>query len=422
MPASSYSIFFLRFILIFLVCFLSIKSCRAAADDTWKDLELYGGQIYSVVMHPEESSILYAGSWGGEGLFTTTNSGETWAAVPSDNASWFKNIAVFDIAVNPHDPENIWVANADYIDVSWDAGLTWDSLDFASREGRFCFTVAVDPHDISGSTIYVGTGGPGYTDRLGRVFKSIDRGTTWQKTGLISAYTVFDLHVSPVRPNELWVACNTYQISPHGQICTTSDGGVSWTKWNFNWYVDELALHPHTYDLIFAGGQQGVIIKDDEWKNLEPSTLCSSLCIPPANPQMLYAGLADMLAVTTDLGATWNYHGSPGEFFTLCADTVDSQILYGGHANRGLFKTTDSGATWSEINNGIKANTIFAAAVSPHDNQTILAATLSGVYKSRAEKTWELLNSEPSETAIFHPLDNNTLYAGFDWQMGKSTD
>lgn len=57
--------------LSFYIGLLSCLSTDARADNNtiWEDMGLYGGQIPAIAVDPEDSSILYAGSWLGDGLF-----------------------------------------------------------------------------------------------------------------------------------------------------------------------------------------------------------------------------------------------------------------------------------------------------------------------------------------------------------------
>jgi len=391
--------------------------------DPWVDMGLYGGQVTSLAVDPVMNSVLYAGTWGGNGLFMSSDNGTTWSALPSDDDPWFRNVAVFDISVDPNNTDNIWVANADYIDVSRDRGKTWESLDFASLETRLCFSVAVDPHDKSGKTVYAGTGGRGYHDRLGSVFKTTDGGETWHRTQLISDFDVYDIIVNPAVEGQLWAACNKYQISPYGQICRSDDGGDSWTKWNFDWYVDELIVLPDVSDQVFAGGASGVIRMNDnlQWEHLEPSTLCTAFCCTPGPVPRLYAGLDDSVGVTEDMGESWLYHESPGEL--LCMSSVylhEKNILFGGHLNRGIFKSVDNARSWVESNRGIKANIIFSTDISLSICTQVAAASFAGVYLKSGSSAWKLINPECSEAVLFHPLDGNTIFAGCDWGIYKT--
>ena len=87
------------FALFLLLC--SPTTGKTQEQSMWENLGLYGGQIAALDIDPEDSSVLYAGSWGGDGMFKSTDSGETWVSLSSDNSSLFRNYEIFDIAVDP---------------------------------------------------------------------------------------------------------------------------------------------------------------------------------------------------------------------------------------------------------------------------------------------------------------------------------
>jgi len=85
-------------IVFLIISVLSVFSNAAAEDNsTFKDLGLYGGQVSSVAVVPDNSSIVFAGTWMGGGLFKSIDAGLSWTVLPG-----FKNIAVVDIAIDPN--------------------------------------------------------------------------------------------------------------------------------------------------------------------------------------------------------------------------------------------------------------------------------------------------------------------------------
>ena len=176
---------FIFFITFLFILFIS-KTGKTQELSLFKDLGLYGGQITSIAIDPTDAKVMYAGSWGGDGLFKSTDGGATWFSIPQDIPSWFRNQEIYDIEIDPNDPDTIWVANNHYVDVSRDAGQSWQTYFFANdivdpcfdddgcinKTGRFCYSVAVDPFDSD--RIYAGTGGPGNADEYGEIFITED--------------------------------------------------------------------------------------------------------------------------------------------------------------------------------------------------------------------------------------------------------
>ncbi len=427
-----------------LLCFLIVcipTSAKTQEQSQWEDLGLYGGQIPSIAVDPQDSLTMYAGSWGGDGMFKTTDGGTTWSNIPAANPSWFRNIEVYDIAVDPNNPSNIWVANGHYIDVSYDYGDTWTTFFFANEENRFCYTVAVDPHDETGDTVYVGTGGPDNTDEYGEIYITTDGGSNWSKMDFIIGdsewYNFWCISFNPSQAGEVWVANRASFLTPNGRIYMSPDSGYTWYYWTGAlWYdeyeafgyLDEIAVNPSDPLLVYASGGNGIAKNSlggqaDYWYWTSINESCRALCVPPSQPDTLYAGLISTVGISTDRGETWDLtNEAPSEFLTLSPHPTRAERLYAGTLNRGVFISDDAAVSWSELNNGIRANTIYDTDIFPLDSTTILCGTLSGVYLTQSGSSWNLVNSASSEAVIFHPADSSVLYAGFDWKIGKSTD
>lgn len=423
-------------------------TAKTQEHSLWKDIGLYGGQITTIAVEPGSSKVLYAGSWGGDGLFKSTDGGKTWTGIPEDNPAWFRNYEVNDIAVDPNNPETLWVADNHFVDVSRDAGKTWQTFFFAQNEHRFCYTVAVDPHDPTGNTVYVGTGGPEYSDEYGEIFVTRDGGITWNNMNLsgdIVWHNFWKLTFNPNKTGEIWIANRKSYLSPDGMIIVSPDNGASWWYWDAAYwaedntyylfgYIDEIAVNPEDYIKIFASSQYGVARKPDGsnlntgwiWTSLNDS--CRALCIPASEPNTLYAALVESIARTTDDGLTWDTsRQAPAEFLTLQADPHDSARLYGGSVSDGIFISSDTGTSWLQSNIGIRANTIYdtSVATTPYGKR-IVCGTLSGVYRSDDGATWQRILQSSSNAVLVTSDNPDTIYAGLGfangWAIYKTKD
>ena len=389
----------------------------------WKDLGLYGGQIEAIAIDPSDSSRLLAGSYLGGGLFKSSDAGGSWHTVPG-----FRDTEVYDICYDPNNTGTIWVAHSQFVSVTRDDGETWVKFYFAEKEKRFCYTVKVDPLDPSGSTVYAGTSGPEGSDDEGAVFKTVSGGKMWLKTNINPGSAVRKLAVNSRQTGEIWAVSGVMLGTPRGAVHVTTDAGTTWHQWDIGWYLDEIVVHPQQGLTIFAAGERGIIRKQDGpaaatgWSPLKPQERCRSLCIPPAQPDTLYAGLAGKTAKSTDRGGTWTYYTSANNFLSLAAAPDTAGLLYGGDSNCGIFKSTDAASSWQEINTGIQANQIYSIAVSPNNDSTLLAGTLAGLYLRNQSLYWDLINDGRSEAVSFHPIYEDILYAGFDREFGTSPD
>ncbi|MCD4696806.1 MAG: T9SS type A sorting domain-containing protein, partial [Bacteroidales bacterium] len=112
----------------------------------------------------------------------------------------------------------------------------------------------------------------------------------------------------------------------------------------------------------------------------------------------------------------------------LAMDPVDSGILYFGSYR--VWKSTNGGSSWNDVSGDITKginqyfHTITTIAVSPLNNNIVIAGTGDGLIhiSTNAGATWEnITNGIPDRwitRVIADPYDENTIYAtisGFRW-------
>lgn len=182
----------------------------------------------------------------------------------------------------------------------------------------------------------------------------------------------------------------------------------------------------------------------DQWTSTGPTQeggIVKALAIDPQTPSTLHAGMQDIGAFkSTTGGASWSAanSGLPADGFVgaLAIDPqtpttlyVGSRGFYLGSASFDLGKSTDGGATFVSITNGIKpgSGTIATLAIDPVTPTTVYAATGTGAYKTLdGGANWSAMNTSlPAFTAqAIDPLTPTVLYAGVGGCNGvfKSTN
>ena len=83
-----------------------------------------------------------------------------------------------------------------------------------------------------------------------------------------------------------------------------------------------------------------------------------TLALDPANSQVLYAGTnEDGIWKSTDAGNTWQHVGSPGPFpvYSLIVDPSAAHTIYAGTNGGGVWTSSDGGITWqsTRLSNGM---------------------------------------------------------------------
>jgi photosystem II stability/assembly factor-like uncharacterized protein len=223
--------------------------------------------------------------------------------------------------------------------------------------------------------IYVGTGdsAPRNTEVTGHgMYKSTDAGKTWRYIGLGETHIITWILVDPNNPNVVYVAALGHLYGPNSDrgVFKTTDGGQTWKK------------------ILYVNDRTGA----------------ATLAMNPRNPQVLYASM-------------WQMSRQPWTFTS-------------GGPDSGIYRSTDGGATWSNIthNPGLPTGIIGKAslAVAPSDPNVVYAmvqARVAGqagaLFRSDdAGRTWKLVNAEQeiSQRAFYSgrvwldPKDSNTLY------------
>ncbi|HSL23129.1 MAG TPA: hypothetical protein VK886_16480 [Vicinamibacterales bacterium] len=218
------------------------------------------------------------------------------------------------------------------------AGTVWTPI-FDSQGSYSIGCVTLDPKDPM--TVWVGTGennsqrSVSYGDG---VYKSTDGGRTWQNMGLKNSMHIGRIIVDPRDSNVVYVAAmgNLWMDSEERGIYKSTDGGRTWKqalKISERTGVNEVHFDPRDPDVIYATAYQR---RRHVWT-------------------LINGGPESALYKSTDAGATWKKveNGMPKEDIGrigLAISPANPDIVYAivEAANRagGVFRSTDRGANW----------------------------------------------------------------------------
>lgn len=152
----------------------------------------------------------------------------------------------------------------------------------------------------------------------------------------------------------------------------------------------------------------------------------TALAVDSRDPAVLYAGTPDSgIFKSTDSGASWSdasrglsttgsYAHGPHAVYALAVDPTDPRRLFAGTA-WGVYASTDAGASWSGAGTGaLGGKTIRALAIDPTRPSTVFAGCEDlGVYGSYdSGNTWTRLMGYPVSALAIDPLTPSTVYAG----------
>ncbi len=227
-----------------------------------------------------------------------------------------------------------------------DGGNSWKNLSDGFFGGSIG-AVAVAPSDPN--VIYAGQGEEtlrGNVSSGNGIWKSEDGGMSWNFLGLENTRHISRIRIHPKNPDVVYVSAigNLWKPNPERGVYKSSDGGKHWEK---------------------------VLYIND-------STSIADLAMDPNNPRILYA-------------SSWNVRRTPYSFSS-------------GGPDGGLWKSTDSGATWKKItgNKGLPKGLWGISGIAPSRAKpgriwAIIENTEGGVYRSEDYgRSWKKINSDRS--------------------------
>ena len=298
------------------------------------------------------------------------------------------------IAVDPNNP-NTWYAGAPSGGIwkSTNAGDSWSYL-FGDLPQIGVSSIAIDANNSD--IIYAATGDDDAADSysLG-VYKSTDGGATWAGTGLsVENTAVFsnwgnnrllsNVLIDPTDSNVIWAAGNF-------GVWKSIDGGVTWDQ-KLNRIVGDLKMKPgdsntlYTAEAAFTGG--------DYFRTTDGETFTQVTDILPTNSGRV------VLGVTPD---------NPEVLYLLSAANG------GNFEYQGLYKSTDSGETFTESPNtenimeSSQAWFDLALAVSPTNENLLFTGCLNVWTSSNGGDSFGRINRWNIGNSVYTHADIHTI-------------
>lgn len=140
--------------------------------------------------------------------------------------------------------------------------------------------------------------------------------------------------------------------------------------------------------------------------------------------------VALMAPISYAQSGSWIQQGiGGGTIYALVIDPISPQTLYAG-ADTGVYKTANSGGSWSVMNTGLANAPIYSLAINPVNSQTIYAGRSNDVYKSiDGGANWafgglSFESTVPSKvnSLAIDPTNPQVLYAGTSVGFFKTTN
>jgi photosystem II stability/assembly factor-like uncharacterized protein len=351
---------------------------------TWRSIgpANMGGRITAIHGVPGNTKVYYVAGADG-GIWKTTNGGVTFRGI-------FENQPVYSIgalALAPSDPNVIWVGTGEGdprnsasfgngVYRSTDAGETWKhvGLEDSERIKR----IVVDPRDPDVAYVCALGHEWGANDERG-VFKTVDAGRTWQKVLFLDRSTgCSDIAMDAENPRILYAGMYTFLRRPwrfdsgSGQTAPykSVDGGATWKKITNGLPrqpMDRIGIatsvsQPSVVYLVTEFKNAGNLFRSDDrgetWRlvNSDPNInfrpfYYSDIRVDPKNADRVYS-LSGGLYRSDDGGRTFTAIGGGvhGDHQAFWIDPDDPRRVLSG-SDGGWQVSHDLGATWEIINN-----------------------------------------------------------------------
>ena len=312
--------------------------------------------------------------------------------------------------------------------------------------------------------VYAGTASGG-------VWKTVNGGISWKPIfDDQPVSTIGDVTVSQSEPDVVWVGTgegNNRQSSSWGNgVYKSADGGKTWNHMGLTdtHHIPRIVIHPSNANIVYVaaqghlwGGNQerGVFKTTDGGKTwskvlyINPDTGVNDIALDPMNPDTLYAaayqrrrtafgfnggGPGSGIYRTTDGGATWKklteglpktdlgrigldvYRRNPNVVYAL----VESE-------DSGLYRSDDKGEHWTRMSNTNPRPMYFSQVrIDPNNDQRIWVAGVNMAYSEDGGKTFST-NRVTRIHVDFHaiwidPSNSDNMIVGCDGGIHFSRD
>lgn len=448
------------------------KHGKDQPDNNSADWALQGpgnvaGRVNAIAIKPGSDSTLLAGFSGG-GIFKSTDAGNNWKPVFDNELE----LSIGDITYDPNNPNIVYAGtgdpnmpaitfNGNGLYKSTDGGETWQYLGLG-QEGIIS-KILVDPSNSS--ILYAGImGNPYVRDEARGVYKSTDGGVTWQKVLFVSNQAgTSDLVMDPVNPKILyasfWDRIRNNQESliygPHARVYKTTDGGATWNQLGgglptgvmgrtglaisqqnpnklYAVYIDSLSTPGGLYKSTDGGAtwtSMNIVALEDACADF--GWYFGKIRVNPVNDEEVY-----FLAIILYRKAAGSTQWQPGA--NSHADVHDLQFGANGlrylGCDGGVYRNKPGQMQWIKSNN-LPTTQFYHTSYNPHTPDVYYAgAQDNGIRKGNGTlyNGWESVFPADGFRCAFHPADPNlfwvetqngeihkTIDGGNNWSFGE---
>lgn len=371
----------------------SLAAQSAQSEDPFRSMKArnigpagMSGRVADVAVDPSDKDRIFVGAATG-GVWLSEDGGDTWEPVFDQEAVQ----GIGAISVSPANPDLIWVgtgegnprntAGVGYgVYRSVDGGQTWARIGLEESERIH----RIIPHPTKPDVAWVAAMGPAWSaGEVRGVYKTTDRGTSWEKVLSVGPCTgAADLVLDPRNPDKLFAVMWEYRRTPwsfqsggpESGLYVTRDGGHNWKRVGREAGLPSrplgrigLAIADSDPDRVYAlveakkdglyrsedGGRSWKLVNDAE--DVHPRPLYySDLRVHPDDPGRVYR-LGGTTAISDDGGRNFSETLVPsrrlhGDVHDLWIDPDDpSRMIQASDGGVGI--SENGGDSWRFVEN-----------------------------------------------------------------------
>jgi len=360
---------------------------------------------YSFAIDTTDPNRMWVGTWG-KGIY------KSFDAMLLNIPAFGKGMTmigkhIYQIVVDPDNPDCIYAATEQGVFRTSNGGTTWEGMNQGLDTTQVrTLVLTTDTRLIAGTLgygIYEYDSGWGKWAQLSQLREF---GTFWPIWDGRPLYQYSTLLIDPTDPQTMY-----FGTFPAG-IYKTTDNGRHWRESTVGWTNDGvfcLVFHPEDTNIIYAGTYNGINRSLDRgahwemWDNGWPVEQgVFAIAFDSIDPDVMYAcskngenmgnghaGFHGTVMKSTDGGAHWfsiiNGLNTDQEFLKVVVDPLDRNTLYLATQGDGVFVSRDAGAHWQPWNNGLRnlqagtnGNNVADVLALSADGNTLCFATLGG--------------------------------------------
>ena len=409
------------------------------------------GRVNSIAFHPTDVNTLYVGAPAG-GFWKSIDAGQTW----NTTTDFLTNLGVSDIAINPNNPDEIYIITGDRdggdtyaygLMKSIDGGLTFNTtgLSFNITSYYRGNRVLIDPNNTNIIIVATSNGiyrssdaGANFINTYSSVnmtdiefhvtnsniiygaskgntsiYKSIDNGVSWSQsgTGLPSMGSVVRacVAVTEDNPSVVYALFGNNSNGFYG-LYKSSDEGASW---------NEQSDSPNLLGWSTTGSDND----GQAWYDL-------ALTIDPNNENIVFVGGVNCWK-SDDSGQNWtlntHWYGGGGanykhaDVHMLKYNLINNNIY--SCNDGGLYVSVDNGDNWTDISDGLQISQFYSLGVAQTVQDKVITGAQDNGTLLKNSIIWDAVIGGDGMECIIDYTNSNIMYGALYYgDIRKSTN